>query len=165
VLSSQIEGTQASLTDVLEVEAGALKQQHPEDVIEVMNYIDAMNYGMEKLSDIPLSNILIRQIHERLVNAIRRYELQPGEFRRTQNWIGAARTNIGDANFVPPPPQVVENCMADLEKFIHSDIPMPILIKAGLIHSQFETIHPFLDGNGRMGRLLITFFLCEQKIM
>lgn len=165
VLSSQIEGTQASLTDVLEVEAEATKPHHPKDVAEVLNYIHAMNYGLSRLSEIPISNRLIRSIHDNLLQGVRGHDLSPGEFRRTQNWIGAARTNIGEASFVPAPPQCVEECMAQLEKFIHTDLPIPILIKAGLIHSQFETIHPFLDGNGRMGRLLITLVLCERKIL
>jgi len=165
VLSSQIEGTQASLLDVLEVEAQAFDPRKPSDVAEVVNYVNAMNYGLKILNELPVSNRLIKQIHERLLEGVRGSELNPGSFRTDQNWIGVTGTNIGSAAFIPPPPSEVENCMGELERFFHADINLPILIKVGLIHYQFETIHPFLDGNGRVGRLLITFLLCEKEIL
>ena len=165
VLSSQIEGTQASLIDVLEVEAQAIDPRQSRDVAEVVNYVHAMNYGLRILNDLPVSNRLIKQIHKRLLEGARGSDLNPGEFRRDQNWIGARGTSINSAAFVPPPPTAIENCMRDLERFFHDDMDLPILVKVGLIHYQFETIHPFLDGNGRIGRLLITFLLCEKEIL
>lgn len=165
VLSSQIEGTQASLVDLLEYEAGAAHRKLPTDVAEVVNYIKAMNYGLERVKDLPLSNRLIREIHRELLEGVRGQQMTPGEFRRRQNWIGAPGCDLADAIFVPPPPDEMERAMGDLEKYIHSDPPLPTLIKIGLIHSQFETIHPFLDGNGRVGRLLISFFLCQQGVL
>lgn len=165
VLSSQIEGTQASLVDVLEVEAEAFDPQQPKDVDEVVNYVSAMNYGLQRLKTLPVSLRLIKEIHEKLLHGVRGAELSPGEFRTSQNWIGSQGSTISNARFVPPPPQEVMPVMGDLENFIHSDLPMPILIKVGLAHAQFETIHPFLDGNGRVGRLLITFLLCEKGIL
>lgn len=165
VLSSQIEGTQASLLDVLEVEAQAFDPRKPSDVAEVVNYVGAMNYGLKILNELPVSNRLIRQIHKRLLDGVRGSDLNPGNFRNDQNWIGTTGTNISSATFIPPAPHVVENCMSELEKFVHADIDLPILIKIGLIHYQFETIHPFLDGNGRIGRLLITFLICEQEVL
>jgi len=166
VLSSQIEGTQASLLDVLEFEAQALEPGRPQDVAEVVNYIEAMNYGLERLKELPLSLRLLREIHARLLAGVRGGERNPGEFRQTQNWIGAPGiSNLATAEFVPPPPDEMYAALDNLEKFFYNASPMPVLIKVGLIHSQFETIHPFLDGNGRMGRLLITFLLCKEGIL
>lgn len=166
VLSSQIEGTQSSLDDVLEAEARIFHRRHPSDVEEVINYIHALNYGIQQLETLPVSVRLLCEIHKRLLKGVRGAERQPGELRRSQNWIGPAGSTISDAVFVPPPPQEVPQCLSDLEKFIHSETPdMPALIKIGLAHAQFETIHPFLDGNGRIGRLLITLLLCDWKIL
>ena len=165
VLSSQIEGTQASLLDVLEFEAQALEEGRPGDVQEVVNYIGAMNYGLDRLRKLPLSLRLIREIHQRLLKNVRGGERTPGEFRRSQNWIGSAGGMLSTASYVPPPPHEMLEAIGALEKFLHHSPPMPDLVKIGLVHSQFETIHPFLDGNGRVGRLLIAFLLCERKIL
>ncbi len=165
VLSSQIEGTQASLIDVLEFESQALQPDNPQDVAEVVNYISAINYGLERLKELPVSLRLIREIHQELMKGVRGAERNPGEFRRSQNWIGAGGCSLAEASYVPPPPHEMLQALDNLEKFLHSPQPMPTLIKVGLAHAQFETIHPFLDGNGRTGRLLITFLLCEQNIL
>jgi Fic family protein len=165
VLSSQIEGTQASLIDVLEFESQALEPDNPQDVAEVVNYISAINYGLERLKELPVSLRLIREIHQKLMEGVRGAERNPGEFRRSQNWIGAGGCSLAEASYVPPPPHEMLRSLDNLEKFLHNPQPMPILIKVGLAHAQFETIHPFLDGNGRTGRLLITFLLCEQNIL
>jgi Fic family protein len=165
VLSSQIEGTQASLIDVLEFESQAVEPDNPQDVAEVVNYIAAINYGLKCLKELPVSLRLIREIHQELMKGVRGAERSPGEFRRTQNWIGAGGCSLDKATYVPPPPHNMLQSLDNLEKFLHSPQPMPILIKIGLAHAQFETIHPFLDGNGRTGRLLITFLLCEQNIL
>lgn len=165
VLSSQIEGTQASLVDVLQYEADAASKGLPADVGEVVNHIDAMNYGLERLNELPLSLRLIREIHEKLLAAVRGGQRSPGEFRTTQNWIGPAGCSLNEAIFVPPPPTDMNAALADLEVFLHSDIELPPLIIAGLVHAQFETIHPFVDGNGRIGRLLITFLLCQRGLL
>jgi Fic family protein len=163
VLSSQIEGTQASLTDVLqfEIEHG---DERPRDVREVVNYVDAMNHGLERLPELPLSLRLIREIHAALLNGVRGHHREPGEFRRSQNWIGPAGATLRHATFVPPPAHEVPRSMASLERFWHAPEQSP-LIKAALAHVQFETIHPFLDGNGRVGRLLITFMLCQEGVL
>jgi Fic family protein len=154
VLSSQIEGTQSTLSDLLRLEA-------LDDICEVSNYVDAMMYGLERLEDLPLSLRLIREMHARLLRSGRGGSKSPGEFRRSQNWIGGTRP--GNALFVPPPVTELDACLGALEAFIHENQPrLPTLIKAGLIHVQFETIHPFLDGNGRVGRLLVTLYLCVQ---
>jgi Fic family protein len=165
VLSSQIEGTQASLMDVLEFEAQALEPGRPQDVPEVVNYVAAMNYGLERLRDLPLSLRLLREIHAKLLEGVRGGERNPGEFRRTQNWIGPLGSGLTEASFVPPPPHEMLTALNNLEIFFHDTSPFPMLIKVGLIHAQFETIHPFLDGNGRMGRLMITFLLCQEGIL
>lgn len=165
VLSSQIEGTQASLIDVLEFESQALEPENPQEVAEVVNYIGAINYGLERLKSLPVSLRLIREIHKQLMQGVRGAERDPGEFRHTQNWIGAGGCSLADATYVPPPPHEMLQSLDNLEKFLHSPQPIPTLIKVGLAHAQFETIHPFLDGNGRTGRLLITFLLCEQNIL
>ena len=161
VLSSQIEGTQSTLTDLLRFEAAAEAGQAFDDVREVSNYVDAMMYGLDRLDELPLSLRLIREMHARLMEGNRGGDKNPGEFRRSQNWIGGTRP--GNAMFVPVPPNELGPCLSDLEAFIHEDASsLPALIKAGLLHVQFETIHPFLDGNGRIGRLLITLFLCTK---
>ncbi len=165
VLSSQIEGTQSSLDDVLEAEAKLFSPNRPRDVGEVINYVRAMNYGLDRLKEFPVSVRLIREIHQRLLTRVREAERQPGELRRSQNWIGPPGSTPGDAMFIPPPEHEVPQALADLERFLHKPDPMPELVKIGLAHAQFETIHPFLDGNGRVGRLLITFLLCERKIL
>lgn len=165
VLSSQIEGTQSSLDDVLEAEAKLFSASRPRDVSEVMNYVRAMNYGLGRVKELPVSVRLIREIHERLLKGVRGADRQPGELRRKQNWIGAEGSTIAEATFVPPPPGKVPEALADLERFVHNDDPRPMLIKIGLAHAQFETIHPFSYGNGRIGRLLIAFLLYERKIL
>lgn len=165
VLSSQIEGTQASLIDVLEFESQSLEPDNPQDVAEVVNYIAAINHGLERLLELPVSLRLIREIHEVLLTNVRGAERNPGEFRRSQNWIGPSGCTLTTATYVPPPPHEMMQSLDNLEKFLHSPEPMPTLIRVGLAHAQFETIHPFLDGNGRTGRLLITFLLCEQNIL
>lgn len=166
VLSAQIEGTQASLVDVLNAspENEASDKAH-NDVREVVNYVNAIYWGIENLDKLPLSLRLIRNIHEILLKDVRGSNKSPGEFRKSQNWIGAQGCTLATATFVPPTVEEMEVAMADLEKFIYEDDNIPALIKIALIHAQFETIHPFLDGNGRMGRLLITFWLCQQKIL
>ncbi len=164
VLSSQIEGTQASLEDLFQYESG----QSPEkvnDVDEVVNYIKALNYGMERLDTLPMSNRLIREIHEVLLKGVRGSKKTPGEFKRTQNWIGPPGSTLADASFVPPPSHEATKAMGELEKYLHLDSDFPALINCALIHYQFETIHPFLDGNGRIGRLLITFYLYWKEIL
>jgi len=162
VLSSQIEGTQSSLNDLLRAEARIYDPDRPADVREVSNYVAALDYGLERLSDLPISVRLIREIHERLLKGVRGAHLQPGELRKSQNWIGPSGATLNEATFIPPPPHEVPQALSDLEHFMHAKDSMPALIRIGLTHAQFETIHPFLDGNGRVGRLLITFMLCEQ---
>ena len=162
VLSSQIEGTQSSLQDLLAAEARIFSPDRPSDVREVLNYIDAMNHGLERLTELPVSVRLIREIHERLLRGVRGSGLTPGELRRSQNWIGPGGCTLNEATFVPPPPDAVPQALSDLERFIHGDDHLPLLVKIGLAHAQFETIHPFLDGNGRVGRLLIAFLLVER---
>jgi Fic family protein len=164
VLSSQIEGTQSTLSDLLRFEAEAAGGNPIDDIREVSNYVDAMMYGLHRLATLPLSLRLIREMHQRLLQSGRGRSQNPGEFRTSQNWIGGTRP--GNALFVPPPPNEVMPCLDALEKFIHADTQsIPPLIKAGLLHVQFETIHPFLDGNGRLGRLLITLYLCSHNVM
>lgn len=164
LLSSQIEGTQSSLSDLLLFESGDAPGAPLDDVREVSRYVAAMDHGLQRLKDFPLSLRLIREIHAVLLAEGRGSTKQPGEFRRSQNWIGGTRP--GNATFVPPPPHEVPACMGELERFLHADHQgLPVLVKAGLVHVQFETIHPFLDGNGRLGRLLITFLLCVEGVM
>jgi Fic family protein len=165
VLSSQIENTQASLVDVLEYESRARTRSLPEDTGEVVNYVRAMNYGLDRLKALPLSLRLIREIHAELLKGARGHDRAPGEFRKQPNWIGPQGTGIQEAVFVPPPVPVMEKALHDLESYFHSETPTPVLINVGLVHAQFETIHPFLDGNGRVGRLLVTFLLCQQKVL
>jgi Fic family protein len=165
VLSSQIEGTQSSLSDLMLFELDEAPGAPVDDVIEVSNYVAALDHGIERLKgDFPLSNRLIREIHGKLLSRGRGSQKDPGEFRTSQNWIGGRRP--GEAHFVPPPPHVVPECMSDLERFLHDEgAPLSVLVRAGVAHVQFETIHPFLDGNGRVGRLLITFLLYHAGIL
>ena len=166
VLSSQIEGTQSSLQDLLAAESNLFESAGvPRDVDEVINYVDAMNYGLERLPELPVSVRLIREIHERLLRDVRGSRHTPGELRRSQNWIGPSGSAIANAVFVPPPPDAVARGLGDLELFLHREDDLPLLVKIGLAHAQFETIHPFLDGNGRVGRLLITFLLTERGVL
>lgn len=167
VLSSQIEGTQSSLQDLLAAEANILDSVVvPRDVNEVVNYVDAMSHGLARLAELPVSTRLIREIHERLMRGVRGGRLTPGELRRSQNWIGPGGAGLSEAVFVPPPAEVVPEALGALETFLHDvDNDLPLLVKIGLAHAQFETIHPFLDGNGRVGRLLITFLLTERAVL
>jgi len=165
VLSSQIEGTQSSLAQLLLFELDEAPGVPLDDVVEVSNYVAALSHGLDRLQGgFPLSNRLIREMHARLLAQGRGTEKSPGEFRRTQNWIGGTRP--GNAHFVPPPPQHIDACMAALERFLHDEgTPYPTLVRAALAHVQFETIHPFLDGNGRIGRLLIAFILHDEGVL
>ncbi|GHC51526.1 cell division protein Fic [Gemmobacter tilapiae] len=163
VLSSQIEGTQASLGDVLEVEAQIFDPTRPDDTEEILNYIAALNYGLDRLDTLPLSMRLIREIHKELMRGVRGQHATPGEFRVSQNWIGPAGAGLKSASFVPPPPSELPRLLGALESYLHVQDGLPLLVRLGLIHAQFETLHPFLDGNGRMGRLLIAFCLCQQQ--
>ncbi len=165
VLSSRIEGTQSSLSDLLLFELGEAPGTPLDDVVEVSNHVAALEHGMRRLDeDFPLSNRLIREVHEVLMSGERGRSKTPGEFRRSQNWIGGARPN--NAVFVPPPHTAVPDCMAALERFLHAgEDGIPILIRVGLAHVQFETIHPFLDGNGRVGRLLIALMLHQAGVL
>jgi Fic family protein len=164
VLSSQIEGTQSTLSDLLRFETEAQAGQPIDDIREVSNYVDAMMYGLERLESLPLSLRLIREMHARLLQSGRGGTKSPSEFRRSQNWIGGSRP--GNALFVPPPTTELEACLDALERFMHEgESRLPALIKAGLLHVQFETIHPFLDGNGRIGRLLVTLYLCVNGVL
>lgn len=166
VLSSQIEGTQSSLQDLLAAESELFERTEiPHDVNEVINYVAAMNYGLARLAELPVSVRLIREIHERLMQGVRGGRLTPGELRRSQNWIGPGGGTIADATFIPPPPDEVPQTLGALETFLHRQDDVPVLVKIGLAHAQFETIHPFLDGNGRVGRLLITFLLTQAGIL
>jgi len=165
VLSSQIEGTPSSLSDLLLFELDEVPGVPLDDVVEVSNYVAALDHGLARLREgFPLSNRLIREIHGTLLSRGRGSGKEPGEFRRSQNWIGGTRP--GNAILVPPPHTAVPDCMGALELFLHADGDgLPVLIRAGLAHVQFETIHPFLDGNGRVGRLLITFLLCQSGVL
>jgi len=165
VLSSQIEGTQSSLQDLLAAEAKLLDPNLPRDVDEVLNYVRAMNHGLARLADLPVSVRLIREIHAQLMDGVRGGRLQPGELRTSQNWIGPAGSSIATASFIPPPPAEVPGALSALENFLHEPDDIPPLVKIALAHVQFETIHPFLDGNGRVGRLLITFLLTECGVL
>lgn len=162
VLSSQIEGTRATLLDIFDYETTG---EIAKDVDEVVNYVRAMNRGLERLRTLPLSLRLIREIHEELLKGVRGEHRTPGEFRTSQNWIGPPGSTINNALFIPPPPHEMSAAMGDLERFIHKGDNLPALIKNALIHAQFETIHPFLDGNGRVGRLLIAFILTHDDIL
>jgi Fic family protein len=162
VASSRIEGTQASLSDLFFFEAAESEEQKVPDVLEVRNYVKAMEYGLKRLKDLPISGRLIREIHGVLMEGVRGDNLTPGEFRRSQNWIGPPGCLLNEATYVPPPVEEMHQALSDWEKYLHSNPEEPTLIQCTLMHYQFEAIHPFLDGNGRIGRLLITFFLCER---
>ena len=165
VLSSQIEGTQASFVDVLSAEYNQADDQRRDDISEVVNYVNAMNWGLDELERCPLSLRLIRNIHAKLLQNTRGSHRNPGEFRKSQNWIGPAGCTLSSATFSPPTVPDMEAALGDLETYFYQEDFTPALIKIAMIHAQFETIHPFLDGNGRMGRLLITFWLCQQEIL
>ena len=161
VLSSRIEGTQATLGELLAAEAGAVVDRSPEDLREVGNYVVALEYSLERLDELPVSLRLVREIHEHLMRGVRGDVATPGEFRRSQNWIGPPGSTLNNATYVPPPPSELMPCLDAWERFLHDDA-LPPLVHAALVHSQFEAIHPFLDGNGRVGRLLITLLLVER---
>ena len=166
VISSRIEGTRASLVDLYTYETAQLSFfERTDDVREVFNYVRATDYGLERLKTLPVSLRLIRELHEKLMENVRGGTLTPGEFRRSQNWIGPLGSTPSNAPYVPPPVEAMHQALDALEKFIHSDTEIPALIRAGLIHYQFEAIHPFLDGNGRVGRLLVILLLCEWGLL
>jgi len=167
VLSSQIEGTQATLEDVLSYEIQRDTSGPAGDAAEVTNYVRAMNYGLERCKTLPLSLRLIREIHGELMRDVRGGELArtPGEFRTSQNWIGPLGSTLNEASFVPPPVNEMKQSLYDWENFQHSEEPISVLVKSAIMHAQFETIHPFVDGNGRIGRLLITFQLCQAGLL
>lgn len=162
LLSSQIEGTQATLEDVLDP---LIEKNANQNVADVINYIRATEYALNRLNTLPLCNRLIKETHAVLMEGVRGQEKNPGEFRASQNWIGAAGSTLKTARYIPPRPEDMVEAMSDLEKYIHAEGPLDVLIQAALIHYQFETIHPFLDGNGRVGRLLITLFLMERGVL
>lgn len=164
VASSRIEGTQASLSDVLQATATGW-QEPGSDVAEVQNYVAAMNRGLELLGELPLCLRLIRQVHGTLMEGVRGHERQPGEFRTTPNWIGSPTNTPDNAVFVPPLPDDMQGALADLERFLNEPVRLPVLVRCGLLHYQFETIHPFLDGNGRVGRLLAVFYLVHEGVL
>jgi Fic family protein len=164
VLSSRIEGTQATLGELLAAEAGASVDRSPADLREVANYVVALEYGVERLATLPLSLRLLREVHGHLMEGVRGGQATPGEFRRIQNWIGPPGSSLANATYVPPPPGDMMEALDGLERFFH-DASLPPLVQAALIHYQFEAIHPFLDGNGRVGRLLIILFLMERKVL
>lgn len=164
VLSSRIEGTQATLGELLAAEAGAVVERSPYELDEVANYVIALEFGIERLQTLPLSLRLVRELHERLMTGVRGSHATPGEFRRTQNWIGKAGETLNQAAYVPPPPDLLGEYLSAWERFLH-DRTLPPLVHIALAHYQFEAIHPFLDGNGRVGRLLITLQLCERGIL
>ncbi|MDH5762038.1 MAG: Fic family protein [Nitrospinota bacterium] len=163
VLSSQIEGTQSSMDDLLKYETQKKMRLTSDDVAETWNHVEAMNYGLERLKSFPLSLRLIREIHEKLLQGVRGQKKTPGDFRRSQNWVGGSSPQ--NAVYNPPPVHEMNTALDHFEKYLHQNKNYPILIECGLIHVQFETIHPFLDGNGRVGRLLITFLLCQRGIL
>lgn len=166
VVSSRIEGTRASLADLYTYESAQLSFLEPDsDVGEVYNYVRAMDYGLERLKDLPISLRLIREVHTHLMEGVRGEHLTPGEFRRSQNWIGPAGCTLENAPYVPPPVDEMLLALDQLEKFIHAQSDLPALVRTGMIHYQFEAIHPFLDGNGRIGRLLVILLLCEWGLL
>jgi len=164
VLSSRIEGTQATLGELLAAEAGAAVERSPEDLREVGNYVVALEHGISRLKKLPLSVRLTRELHEKLTSGVRGHHAMPGRFRTVQNWIGKPGSTVATASYIPPPPGEVEPCLGAWEKFLHES-KLPPLVTIALAHYQFEAIHPFLDGNGRVGRLLITLFLIERQIL
>ena len=165
VLSSQIEGTESTLEDVLEFETGAQNVANPKDVEEVVNYVRAMNYGLRRLAELPLSLQLIREIHQVLLTDVRGGERRPGEFRSVQNWIGPRGCELSQAIFIPPPPDKLAETVRNFELFLIDRSALPVLVHCAVAHAQFEAIHPFLDGNGRVGRLLMTLMLCERGVL
>jgi Fic family protein len=166
VLSSRIEGTRASLADLYNYESAQLSFFEPDnDVREVHNYVLALDYGLERLKTLPVSLRLIRELHARLMEGVRGGQLTPGKFRKTQNWIGPAGSTIETATYVPPPVDEMQAALGEMENFIHADLDLPALVRAGLVHYQFEAIHPFLDGNGRVGRLLVLLLLREWGVL
>lgn len=164
MLSSRIEGTQATLGELLAAEAGAAVDRSPADLREVANYVVALEFGVQRLSTLPLSLRLVRELHDHLLRGVRGNTATPGEFRRSQNWIGPAGCTLANATFVPPPPDLLMECLVSWEHFLH-DESFPPLVHAALAHSQFEAIHPFLDGNGRVGRLMITLLLVVRGVL
>jgi len=164
VLSSQIENTQSTLDDVLAFEIDPAGSDLPKDVEEVVNYVRAMNHGLQRLKELPVCLRLIKEIHAELMHGVRGFNKTPGEFRRSQNWIGPEGCTLATAAFVPPPVHEMEDALGKFELFLHDD-GLPVLLQCGLAHAQFETIHPFLDGNGRVGRLLISFLLCQKNVL
>ena len=164
VLSSRIEGTQATLGELLADAAGASVERSPHDLREVANYVVALEHGLRRLEKLPLSLRLIREIHGKLMAGVRGNVATPGEFRRSQNWIGQAGSTPATATYIPPPPAEMAACLGDLDRFLHETV-LPPLVQVALVHYQFEAIHPFLDGNGRVGRLLVTLFLVEREIL
>src|SRR5882724_10452648 len=164
VFSSRIEGTRSTLGELLAAEAGATVERSPDDLREVGNYVVALEYGIERLKTLPLSLRLVRELHEKLMTGVRGQHATPGEFRRSQNWIGRPGDTLAQAAYVPPPPDFLGDSLSAWEKFLH-DRMLPPLVHAALAHYQFEAIHPFLDGNGRVGRLLITLELCERDVL
>src|SRR5256885_13111625 len=164
VLSSKIEGTQATLGELLAAEAGAFVDRSPEDLREVGNYVVALEHGISRLKKLPLCVRLTRELHDKLMTGVQGHQSAPGRFRKIQNWIGKPGSTIATASYIPPPPGEVEPCLAAWEEFLHES-ELPPLITIALAHYQFEAIHPFLDGNGRVGRLLITLYLIERQIL
>ena len=162
VLSSRIEGTQSSLSDLLLFEATQVEKRG--DVREVQNYVRAVEYGLKRLDELPLSLRFIRELHSILMEGVRGQQAIPGEFRQSQNWIGSAGALLDEATYVPPPVPEMQECLNQLEKFLHAETRLPPLVEAALVHYQFEAIHPFLDGNGRIGRLLATLLLCQRNV-
>lgn len=165
VLSSRIEGTQAGFSDLIFFEAAPSAKPPIEDVKEVANYVSALEHGLARLKDLPVSLRLIREMHERLMHGVRGASMTPGEFRRSQNWIGPSGCTLADAAFVPPPVAEMTQALSDFEKYLHEPPVLPPLVRLALIHYQFEAIHPFVDGNGRIGRLLITLLLCVEGLL
>jgi Fic family protein len=164
VFSSRIEGTQATLGELLAAEAGASTQRSPDDLREVANYVTALEHGIKRLKTLPLSLRLVRELHAKLMTGVRGDHATPGEFRSTQNWIGRPGCTLMDASYVPPPPEALMDHLGKWEDFLHEDT-LPPLVQAALMHYQFEAIHPFIDGNGRVGRLLITLLLCARRVL
>lgn len=163
VMSSRIEGTRSSLSDLLLFEATKIERQR--DVKEVQNYVSAMEYGLKRLNELPLSLRFIRELHSILMEGVRGEHATAGEFRQSQNWIGPPGYALNEATFIPPPAPEMQECLNQLEKFLHTEKDLPLLVQLALVHYQFEAVHPFLDGNGRIGRLLITLFLCQRGVL
>jgi Fic family protein len=165
VLSSRIEGTQASLSDLFYFEAAQTPPKPESDVREVRNYVHALEHGLKRLEELPVSLRLIREMHQELMHGVRGGHMTPGEFRRSQNWIGPANCTLNEAKFVPPPPEDMIDALGEMEKFWHAPSKLPLVVRLALIHYQFEAVHPFLDGNGRIDRLLLILLLCADKTL